>query len=86
MINQNSLDQIFRALDRQIQVHDGAPVSLVICGGAALFALGLILRTTKDVDVLGTVSEEHGQILVMKINKFPKFLIEAANAVQKDFG
>jgi hypothetical protein len=86
MINPNNLNEILKALDRQIQVHDGSPVSLVICGGTALFALGLILRTTKDVDVLGTASEEHGQILVMKINKFPIFLIEAANAVQKDFG
>jgi hypothetical protein len=86
MINPNNLDEILKALDRQIHVHDGTPISLVICGGTALFALGLILRTTKDVDVLGTVSEENGQILVMKINKFPKFLIEAANAVQKDFG
>jgi hypothetical protein len=86
MITPNNLDEILKALDRQIQVHDGSPISLVICGGTALFALGLVLRTTRDVDVLGTVSKEHGQILVMKINKFPKFLIEAANAVQKDFG
>lgn len=86
MINPDNLDKILKALDRQIQVHDGAPVSLVICGGSALFALGLILRTTKDVDVLGTVSREHGQILVMKIDEFPKFLIKAADAVQKDFG
>jgi hypothetical protein len=86
MINPNNLDEILKALDRQIQVHDGAPLSLVICGGTALFALGLVLRTTKDVDVLGIVSKKDGQILVIKINKFPKFLIEAANAVQKDFG
>jgi len=86
MINPDNLDEIFKAFDRQIQVHYGIPLSLVICGGTALFALGLILRTTKDVDVLGIVSEENGQIIVKKINKFPKFLIEAANAVQKDFG
>ena len=86
MINPNNLDEILKALERQIQVHDGAPISLVICGGTALFALGLIMRTTKDVDVLGTASKEHGQIIVKKINEFPKFLIEAANVVQKDFG
>lgn len=86
MINQNNIDEILKALERQIQVHDGAPASLIICGGTALFALGLIFRTTKDVDVLGTVSKEHGQIIVKKINEFPKFLIEAANVVQKDFG
>ena len=35
MITPNNLDEILKALDRQIQVHDGSPVSLVICGGTA---------------------------------------------------
>ncbi|HZX11702.1 MAG TPA: DUF6036 family nucleotidyltransferase [Acidobacteriota bacterium] len=86
MINKNNLDEILHALDRQIEVHGGSPISLVVCGGTALFALGLILRTTKDIDVLGIVSKEHGQILIKRINKFPKYLIEASKAVQKDFG
>jgi len=86
MINKNNLDEILHALDRQIEVHGGSPISLVVCGGTALFALGLILRTTKDIDVLGIVSKEQGQILIKRINKFPKYLIEASKAVQKDFG
>lgn len=85
MIDKNNLNEILYALDRQIEIHGGSPISLVVCGGTALFALGLILRTTKDIDILGTVSEEHGQILVKKINKFPTYLIEASKAVQKDF-
>jgi len=85
MLDKNNLDEILHALDRQIEIHGGSTISLVVCGGTALFALGLIIRTTKDIDVLGTVSEEHGQILVKKINKFPKYLIEASKAVQKDF-
>jgi len=51
----------------------------MVCGGPALFALGLILRTTKDIDVLGTVSKEHGQILIKRINKFPKYFTDASN-------
>lgn len=86
MLDKNNLDNILHALDRQIGIHGGSPVSLVVCGGTALFALGLILRTTKDIDVLGTVSKEHGHISVKKINKFPKYLIEASEAVKKDFG
>jgi len=35
MINLNNLDKILKALDRQIHVHDGIPISLVICGGTA---------------------------------------------------
>jgi hypothetical protein len=85
MLDKNNLNEILHALDRQIEVHGGVPISLVVCGGTALFALGLILRTTKDIDVLGTVSKEHGQIFVNKINKFPKYFTDASKAVQKDF-
>lgn len=35
MINLNNLDEILKALDRQIHVHDGAPLSLAVCGGTA---------------------------------------------------
>jgi hypothetical protein len=63
----------------------GSPVSLVVCGGTALFTLGLVLRTTKDIDVLGTVSKDHGIISVRKIDKFPDFLIKASKIVQQDF-
>lgn len=85
MIDKNNLDEILHALERQIEVHGGSPISLVVCGGTALFALGLIFRTTKDIDVLGTVSEKRGRISIKKINKFPKHLIDASIAVQKDF-
>ncbi|MFO7866170.1 MAG: DUF6036 family nucleotidyltransferase [Candidatus Aminicenantes bacterium] len=85
MLDKNNLNEILHALDRQIEVHSGSPVSLVVCGGTALFALGLILRTTKDIDVLGTVSKEHGHILIKKINKFPKYFVDASKEVQKDF-
>jgi len=85
MIDQNNLNEILHALDRQIGIHGGLPISLVVFGGTALFALGLILRTTKDIDILGTISKKKGQILVKKINIFPKYLIEAFKAVQKDF-
>jgi hypothetical protein len=85
MLNKNNLDEILHALDRQIEVHGGSPISLVVCGGTALFALGLILRTTKDIDVLGTLSKEHGQILIKRINKFPKYFTDASKAVQRDF-
>ena len=85
MIDKDNLDEILHALERQIEVHGGSPISLVVCGGTALFALGLIFRTTKDIDVLGTVSEKHGRISIKKISKFPKHLIDASIAVQKDF-
>ena len=85
MIDRDSIDKIFGALDKQIGVHGGVPISLVIIGGTALSALGLVLRTTKDVDVLGEVVKVGEKIVIKKIKKFPDFLEHAASKVQRDF-
>jgi hypothetical protein len=79
------IDDIFEALDRQIKVHDGTPLGLVVCGGTALSALGLVMRTTRDVDVLGTVLETQNKRTIQRITKFPEWLVEAANKVGRDF-
>lgn len=79
------IDEIFIALDRQIKVHSGSHLGLIVCGGTALAALGLVSRITKDVDVLGRVLETEDGLIIQKITEFPKWLIEAAEKVRKDF-
>jgi hypothetical protein len=79
------IDDIFEALDRQIGVHDGTPLGLAVCGGTALSALGLVMRTTRDVDVLGMVLETQNGLTIQRITKFPEWLVEAANKVGRDF-
>lgn len=79
------IDDIFGALDRQIRVRDGMPLGLVVCGGTALSALGLVMRTTKDVDILGMVLETQDKRTIQRITKFPEWLVEAANKVGRDF-
>ena len=81
MIDNKNIKRIFVALDRQILAAGGCSISLVVCGGTALAALGLVLRTTKDVDVLGML--EKGEIL--KLGRFPGWLSEAASRVAADF-
>jgi hypothetical protein len=81
MIQSNNLAEVFSALDRQIEAGRGRKISLVVCGGTALAALGLVFRTTKDVDVLGSM--EKGNI--RKIGTFPVWLSEAATKVARDF-
>ena len=79
------IDDIFQALDRQIGVHGGKPLGLAVCGGTALSALRLVMRTTRDVDVLGTVLETQNRRTIQRITKFPDWLVEAANKVGRDF-
>jgi len=81
MIHGSNLAEVFSALDRQIEAGGGRKISLVVCGGTALAALGLVSRTTKDVDVLGSL--ERGSL--HKIGTFPVWLNEAAHKVARDF-
>lgn len=56
----NSSDSINRALERLSALMEAEcepPVGLLVCGGAALNVLGLIRRSTRDVDVI-CVAEE----------------------------
>jgi len=85
LIAPDIIHDILEALDRQIGVHGGVSLGLVVCGGTALSALGLVMRTTKDMDVLGSVSETQNRVIIQSIKKFPEWLVEAANRVGRDF-
>jgi hypothetical protein len=85
-ISRKNLDEILFALDRQIQFNSGSSIGLLVCGGTALAALGLIDRTTKDVDVIAQVEETPEGIKIRKIDRFPDWLERAAITVARDFG
>lgn len=85
-LDSSNIDEIFRALDAQIGVFEGTSINLVVCGGTALAALGLINRTTKDTDVLGTIKKIEGGLHIYKIEKFPDWLVGATQVVARDFG
>jgi hypothetical protein len=53
---------------------------LVVCGGSALIALKLVIRTTKDVDVLATI--QGGELHCAR--PLPPWLMEDAQAVQEE--
>lgn len=85
-IRNANVDEIFDALDTQIRISEGLYISLVVCGGTALAALGLLNRTTKDADVLGAVEETTAGLKIRKIEEFPGWLAKAAEKVARDFG
>ena len=80
------LNELLAALERQLGRAGGPPASLVVCGGSALAALGLMARTTRDVDVLGTVGTRGLGIVVEPLLDLPPALIAAAALVARDFG
>lgn len=56
------LDQALRLTAERLAHLDAPQEVLVVCGGSALLALGLVTRTTKDVDVLAGIDPENGLV------------------------
>ncbi|MBN2465521.1 hypothetical protein JXD38_07860 [candidate division WOR-3 bacterium] len=79
------LRELLTALDRQIALAGGSEVDLVVCGGSALAALGLVRRTTRDVDVLGLARTTPGGIVVERLERLPELLASSALKVARDF-
>ena len=78
--SQRELDKALRLLGGILELHDGAPVKLVVCGGAALLARGLRERTTQDVDVLALLDDRDQAIAPVPL---PEGLIQAASEVAR---
>ena len=55
LLSRELLDQALRLTADRLAERDAPKETLVVCGGSALLALGLIHRTTNDVDVLAGV-------------------------------
>lgn len=59
-----------------------APQEIVVIGGSALLALGLIRRATRDVDVLAIARENE----LLPASPLPAPLAQARDRVARDFG
>jgi hypothetical protein len=81
----DTLEEILTALDVEIEARGGDHTDLVVCGGAALIALGFVSRTTKDVDVLGAAEESPDSLLIRRIHSFPPWLDDSADAVRANY-
>lgn len=57
-LSNNNLEQALGALGAFLEDADAAHETLVVIGGSALISLGYISRTTRDVDVLGSLNAE----------------------------
>jgi Nucleotidyltransferase of unknown function (DUF6036) len=74
-------DELLAALGEQLAAA-GEHFHLVIIGGSALLALGLIQRATRDVDVLALETSEG----LMPADPLPATLAQARDRVAQDFG
>lgn len=82
------VDEAFRLLAERLQFEEAPPVALLVGGGSALDVLGLVSRTTKDVDVIALVEgvESGGPAILKKADPLPEQLAEASHRVARDLG
>jgi hypothetical protein len=74
-------DTLLGALGEQLALREER-YTLVVVGGSALLTLGLVARTTRDVDVLAIL--DGGELV--SAEPLPPGLLEAARVVARDFG
>ena len=84
--SEKDVDAILTALGEQLEHAIKEPIELLVCGGSALHILGLVKRTTKDVDVLAYVKrDEGGNIILIKADPLTPELTDAVRKVARDF-
>src|SRR3990170_7781922 len=78
-----NFDEALQLLNGRLAL-DGAPrYNLVVCGGTAMNATGLISRTTKDVDIVALMDD--GEVLLDPA-PLPLPLVDAALVVAENLG
>ena len=80
-ITDKTINLLLGALADQLRVL-GSHVEIVVIGGSALTALGLVRRATRDVDLLAIA--ENGELHLAE--PLPQALLAARAAVASDFG
>jgi len=87
-INQTILTQALQLLGGILDRDDRAkPIHFVVCGGSSLLMMGLVTRTTRDVDIIAYISTEHHTPGTLQYaNAIPGFLSNAAKRVAADLG
>jgi hypothetical protein len=83
MVGKDSLERALTLLGGRLDLEETDPVGLVICGGSALIAEGLVQRVTRDVDVLALMDPERR---LGNPAPLPGFLLNAAEKVARDLG
>lgn len=76
-------DTALRLLDGRLDIVGAPKFNLVVCGGTALVATELVMRTTRDVDVVA-LADDDGELIDPA--PLPKALVTAALEVAEDLG
>jgi Nucleotidyltransferase of unknown function (DUF6036) len=79
------LDQALAACG-ELLAAEGEEIAIVVVGGATLNLLGLVRRSTSDVDVIARADLHDGELTLVPAEPFPDALARATGRVARDFG
>ncbi len=77
------LDKAFHLLAARLDIAGLKAMHIIVCGGSALIATGLLVRTTKDVDVLAV---SRGKGSMMSARPIPEEIRPALESIARDLG
>lgn len=81
------VDRALRFLAERLEFLSAPVTLLLVAGGSALSALRLVIRTTKDVDIVALVNKAvHGEITLQQASPLPAYLEEASAEVARSLG
>lgn len=88
LANRAAIERTFHMLAAQLEAAGSAPIGIAVIGGAALNMLGVVVRPTRDVDVLSLVQADRGGsgIVLVKSSLLPNSLLDAAVGVARNLG
>lgn len=78
-INREKLTQALNMLNEQLILANSPQVRMVVCGGSALIATGLVSRTTQDIDILAFMND----LSMIDCEPLPQYLLDAAARVSR---
>ena len=76
-IDISKLNEALLLLNEQLILTDAPATEIVVCGGSALIATGLVPRTTQDVDIVALIQSN----VLIDSEPLPDYLINAADNV-----
>lgn len=84
-LDSSGVDAALSALGEHLRYMGSEAIEIVVCGGSALQALGLVDRTTRDVDVLALVQvTDDGLRHLLSSEPLPADMVDAARIVARD--
>jgi hypothetical protein len=82
-MEKSDLDKALQLLNDLLEYRTEESFTLVVCGGSGLIVLGLISRSTKDVDIVA-LSDSNGHLF--KAEPLPETIKQAARLVSLELG